>query len=89
MNTHNTVRALPAVFLGAGVFAALAVSFAAGAVVGPTLVPQVRAQGAKVESRCVKNEEEANLLGSQGWEVVTAAGASDRQFRYCLVRRLD
>jgi hypothetical protein len=55
--------------------------------VGPSLVDRADAQAGKVESRCVKDEEEANALGREGWEVVTSAGAGNNLFRYGLVRR--
>jgi hypothetical protein len=66
----------------------LACAFLLGALVGPSLGNRVDAQTAKIESRCVKNEEDANALGREGWEVVTSAGAGSNQFRYCFVRRL-
>lgn len=87
MDKRNNTPVRPVALLGGGIFTALTVSFLAGAIVGPTLFPPVGAESSKVESRCVKNEDEANLLGSQGWEVVTSAGAGGREFRYCLVRR--
>jgi hypothetical protein len=65
----------------------LACAFLLGALVRPSLVDRVDAQTAKVESRCVKDEDEANALGREGWEVVTSAGAGNNVFRYCFVRR--
>jgi len=65
----------------------LACAFLVGALVGPNRVDRVDAQTAKTESRCVKDEDEANALGREGWEVVTSAGAGSNQFRYCFVRR--
>lgn len=65
----------------------LACAFLLGVLVGPGLVDRVDAQAAKVESRCVKDEEDANALGREGWEIVTSAGAGNNLFRYCLVRR--
>ena len=65
----------------------LACAFLLGALVGPRPVDRADAQAGKVESRCVKDEEEANALGREGWEVVTSAGAGNNLFRYCLVRR--
>ena len=65
----------------------LACAFLLGALVGPSLVGRVDAQPAKIESQCVKSEDDANALGREGWEVVTSAGAGNNLFRYCLVRR--
>ena len=65
----------------------LACAFLLGALVGPNRVDGVDAQTAKIESRCVKNEEDANALGREGWEVVTSTGAGNNVFRYCFVRR--
>ena len=65
----------------------LACAFLLGALVGPSLGNRVDAQTAKIESRCVKDEADANALGREGWEVVTSAGAGNNQFRYCFVRR--
>ena len=65
----------------------LACAFLLGVLVGPRLVDRADAQGPSIQSRCVKDEEEANALGREGWEVVTSAGAGNNLFRYCLVRR--
>jgi hypothetical protein len=65
----------------------LACAFLLGVLVGPGLVDRADAQAPKIESRCVKDEEDANALGREGWEVVTSAGAGNNLFRYCLVRR--
>jgi hypothetical protein len=65
----------------------LACAFLLGALVGPSLVDCVHAQPPKIESRCVKDEDAANALGREGWEVITSAGAGNNQFRYCFVRR--
>jgi hypothetical protein len=65
----------------------VACAFLAGALLAPRFEPPAQAQGGKVESRCVKNEEDANALGRDGWEIVTSAGAGNHLFRYCFVRR--
>ena len=63
-------------------------AFLAGALLVPRLTEPVRAQSSGVvESRCVRNEDDANELGREGWEVVTSAGAGNNLFRYCFVRR--
>lgn len=65
----------------------VACAFLTGALVAPRLTEPARAQGARVETRCVKSEDDANELGREGWEVVTSAGAGNNLFRYCLVQR--
>ena len=65
----------------------LACAFLLGVVLGPSLGDRVDAEASKIESRCVKDEEDANALGREGWEVVTSAGAGNNLFRYCFVRR--
>jgi hypothetical protein len=66
----------------------VACAFLTGALLAPRAVEPARAQGGSVvESRCVKNEDDANELGREGWEVVTSAGAGNNLFRYCFVRR--
>ena len=62
-------------------------AFLLGALLAPRAVEPARAQGGKVETRCVKNEDDANELGRAGWEVVTSAGAGNNLFRYCFVQR--
>lgn len=65
----------------------VACAFLAGALLAPRMIEPARAEGTRVETRCVKNEDDANALGREGWEIVTASGAGSNQFRYCLVQR--